>query len=249
MSVSAVTLYYSKQATVSQANLNQGNNAGSNGTNSNREGRVISGVPTLSQYTELPTGCEATTISMLLGWTGIQVTKEEVARTIPKEKVPVYQNGKYIGGNPNAGFVGDPFTGNGFGVLHLPVMEYLNQYLPNVATNLTGTSFENILWTVNSGRPVMVWITRNLAESYVSLTWNDEKGNRIQWRAPQHTVLLIGYSHTEVIVNDPETGGTTRYPRELFQKRWIEMGRQAVTVAVTNLDENVSSAKTGDLLK
>ncbi|MFC4769873.1 C39 family peptidase [Effusibacillus consociatus] len=192
--------------------------------------KKIEGVPAIPQYPELPAGCEATTITMILNWAGIRVNKEDIAKDIPKEPIPDYRNGKYIGGNPDAGFLGDPFSESGYGVFDKPVITILNQYLPGRALNLTGTSFEKILSTVESGAPVMVWITRHLKEPTVSDTWEDSNGKQIKWLSPQHTMLVVGYSQTEVMVNDPQTGATVSYPRDLFEKRWTQMGSHAVSV-------------------
>lgn len=230
LSSSLVVLYSVNESMKIQEPVNKEKRIGPNQSDTVDYQTKIQGVTAIKQYPELPTGCEATTIAMMLNWAGIDIRKEDVAKALPKEPIPTYQNGEYIGGNPNVGFLGDPFSENGYGVLHEPVLHLLNQYLPEKAMNLTGTSFEKILSTVDLGIPVMVWVTRNLKEPILSDTWRDPRGNNIRWFTPQHTMLLTGYSQNEVIANDPETGLTTRYPRNLFQKRWIQMGSQAVAI-------------------
>ncbi|MDR1449660.1 MAG: C39 family peptidase, partial [Propionibacteriaceae bacterium] len=62
-------------------------------------------VPYLSQLPELPTGCEATAIAMLLQYAGLDWSKLDVADALP------------VSGDPNRGFYGDPHSWNG-GVIY-----------------------------------------------------------------------------------------------------------------------------------
>jgi uncharacterized protein YvpB len=194
--------------------------------------KVIDHVPVIGQYPILPTGCEATALTMLLQWAGVQVSKEAVADALIKEPLPFEQEGRVVGGHPNRGFVGDPYTQESFGVFHEPIATALETFLPGRAADRTGVSFAELLATIDEGRPVVVWATIELKEPRVVQSWDDagDSGERIEWKSPQHALLLIGYEEATVVVNDPHTGGTERYPRDLFQARWEQMGRQAVTL-------------------
>lgn len=193
--------------------------------------KEIQGVPSIAQLPELPSGCEIAALTMLLNWAGASVDKAEVARAIPKGPVPAYRDGVMRGGNPNSVFIGDPFTSGGLGVYNQPIALLINKYLPGQAINVTGTDFKNVLKMVDNGQPVILWATIDMAEPKLYTSWYDEKGNKIDWMIPEHAFLLIGYSDTEVIVNDPYIGKRLYYPIDTFQARWEAMGRQAVSIS------------------
>lgn len=44
---------------------------------------------------------------------------------------------------------------------------------------------------------------------------------------------IIGYSETEIIVNDPYRGDKKYYPRSAFEADWEAMGSQAVAVSLS----------------
>lgn len=188
----------------------------------------IKNVPMIYQNPTLPTGCEIVSATMLLQWAGVPVSANDIANAIPKGALPHQSNGKLIGGNPNYEFVGNPYKQSGFGVFHKPIADCINQY--KTAYDLTGCSFEQILRVIDSNRPVVVWVTINMKEPRVNSVWYDTKGNKVVWKVPEHAVVLIGYTRTHVIVNDPLKGAGVKYNRADFEKYWVYMGRQAVTI-------------------
>jgi uncharacterized protein YvpB len=192
--------------------------------------KEIQNVPIIMQFPELPSGCEATAAAMLLNWAGVGVDKQDIAKAMPKGFLPVLNNGVVIGSNPNKVFIGDPFSNSGFGVYHKPVAALINNYLPGQSLDISGTSFQDLLKTIDSGRPVIVWGTVDMVPASLYMSWHDEKGNDVNWIKPEHTFLLIGYSNTQVIVNDPNSGKRQRYPIEAFRNCWESFGKQAVTV-------------------
>jgi uncharacterized protein YvpB len=194
--------------------------------------KIIGGVPVLYQYPVLPTGCEATALTMLLNWAGVEVEKEQVADSLVKEPNPFERDGKLVGGNPHRAFVGDPYDKASYGTFHEVIAKALDHYLPGKAWDVTGLSFEELLGHVEEGRPVVVWATIELKEPRPTDRWEDLDGSGtiIQWVSPEHCMTLVGYTKTCVVIHDPHTGKQELYPRELFRLRWEQMGRQAVTV-------------------
>ncbi|MGZ4112372.1 MAG: C39 family peptidase, partial [Tumebacillaceae bacterium] len=118
---------------------------------------IITDVPVIGQYPKLPTGCEATALTMLLQWAGVQVTKEDVADALVKEPLPFERDGRMIGGHPNRGFVGDPYTEESFGVFHEPIAAAVETFLPGRADDRSGMRFAELLALIDEGRPVVVW--------------------------------------------------------------------------------------------
>ncbi|MFD2169493.1 C39 family peptidase [Tumebacillus lipolyticus] len=191
---------------------------------------LIEGIPVIYQYPILPTGCEATALTMLLRFAGLEIENTEVAHALPKVPLPRQVEGKMAGGNPNKGFVGDPFTKESFGVFHAPIAKLLDHYLPGRAVDLSAGTIEELFEVLEGGRPVIVWATLRLQAGQVTDVWYDEAGTEVQWISPQHCMLMVGYDQEHVILNDPDTGNRELYPRDLFVKRWELLGRQAVTV-------------------
>jgi len=187
-------------------------------------------VPIINQRPELPTGCEAASAAMLLRWAGITVSKEELARSLPKGSTPYSRENKLYGGNPNSAFIGDPFTKGGYGVYHRPIADVINKYSPGNACDITGISFDRLLRVIDSGKPVIVWCTINNRPPRVSKIWYDSQGNEVIWKIPEHAVVLVGYTNSHVIVNDPWTGKIEYYPISTFKYNFEYMGSQAVTV-------------------
>lgn len=194
----------------------------------NTPGNPIKNVPMIYQNPTLPTGCEIVSAAMLLQWAGVKVSPKEIADAIPKGSLPYQSGSKLIGGNPDYEFVGDPYKKSGFGVFHKPIADCMNKY--KVARDLTGCSFDELLKVIDSNHPVVVWATINMKKPSINSVWYDTKGNKVVWKTPQHAMVLIGYTQSKIIVNDPLKGDHVQYSRSDFEKYWVYMGSQAVTV-------------------
>ena len=190
-------------------------------------------VPYLMQMPELPRGCEVTSLAILLLSQGIQTDKMELAERVKKDPTP-YQikNGQVFYGNPHAGFVGrmNSYSESGYGVYHEPIAELLNEYMPDMALDLTGCDFDDLLYYLALDIPVWVIINTTYAPLPKSafLTWNTDLGP-IQITYREHSVLLTGYDETYIYFNDPLTG-PSQASRLTFAEAWKQMGRQAVTI-------------------
>ncbi len=195
-------------------------------------------VPVIAQRPELPTGCEATTLAMLLNWAGINLSKTAVADLIPTSTLPFFMpNGSFVGPNPEVAFVGDPRETTGYGVYERPVLMVARALFPGRTLNLTGESFDTVLSYVKHGHPVMVWTTIGLLPPNVMAVWQDPSGNRVNWIAGEHSMLVVGVTEDSVIANDPWSGRQETYPRELFARRWRQMGSRGLTILSPDLYE------------
>lgn len=196
--------------------------------------QVLLDVPAVSQFPELPRGCEVTSLSMLLNFAGIHTNKMELADKVKKDPTPhSYTNGQVYFGNPNEGFVGDmySFQNSGFGVYHKPIAELAEKYLPGRVKDLTNSDFQELKTHLSDGRPVWVIINtsyRKLEEDQFQ-TWETPNGKvKITYR--EHSVLLTGYDLQYVYFNDPLTGGKNKKaPIKDFEESWVQMGSQAIT--------------------
>lgn len=187
----------------------------------------IKEVPLINQFPELPTGCEVASAAMLLNFYGINVSKETLAEQVSKAELPKVNKGRVEGKSPNDYFIGNPRDSKAFGAFNKPMFELINNY--KAAENITGCEFSQVIEQVKAGQPVMVWITRELAEVEYTTSWYvvDEV---FWWPKGEHTVVVTGVEENAVIVNDPYGGEEKRYSLEKFKRIWEAMGSQAIVV-------------------
>ncbi|MDF2668769.1 MAG: hypothetical protein K0R67_1075 [Paenibacillus sp.] len=192
---------------------------------------VLIDAPHVRQQPELPSGCEITSLTMLLQFAGIKKGKMELVPEMKKDTTPiVYSNtGIKTWGNPNVGFVGEiTAKGKGFGVFHGPIMELLHSYIPS-AVDLTGSSYEALEEQLAAGIPLVVWTTINYAVPAEWVEWHTTDGTKIVTTFMEHAVLLVGYDETNVYVNDPLGGKNRAIEKNRFIEVWEVMGKQALS--------------------
>ncbi|MDN3017558.1 C39 family peptidase [Paenibacillus sp. BSR1-1] len=185
-------------------------------------------VPLLNQMDKplLYNGCEVTSLAMILNYSGVNVTKNELAKNI--KTVPLtYRNGKK--GNPNAGFVGDMAHGPGLGVYNGPVYELAQKYAGDKAVNLTGSPFTDLLKKVSQGHPVWIITTTNFAPVSVFQTWDTPQG-KIDITFSEHSVVITGYDENYIYINDPYGTKNKKLDRDNFIKAWEKMEKQAIII-------------------
>ncbi|MEH7075106.1 C39 family peptidase [Neobacillus drentensis] len=194
----------------------------------------ILNVPIVKQMPELPRGCEVTSLTMLLKYTGIKANKMTLAKQVKKDPAKlVRKNGKIYFGHPNYGFVGNMYTFNkpGWGVFNKPIEALAEKYKPNRIKNLTGKPFETILSYVSAGHPVWIintsWFSR-VPNSYWQ-TWYTSHGTvRITYK--EHSVVITGYDSKYVYFNDPLDGTKNKKrPIKSFVEGWKQFGSQAIS--------------------
>lgn len=200
---------------------------------------VLLDEPTISQYPELPRGCEVTSLAMLLQSADIKVDKLTLAKKIKKNPTPYkVEKGKTYYGHPNEGFVGSMYTykERGLGVYHEPIRQLAESYLPGRIKDFTGSDFQEIKIHLSDNRPV--WVITNTryqklpADAFI--TWQTPKGE-IQVTYREHSVLLTGYDKEYIYFNDPLTGEKNKKaPLKDFEESWVQMGRQAITYLPNN---------------
>ncbi|SFI01720.1 Uncharacterized protein YvpB [Bacillus sp. 71mf] len=91
----------------------------------------------------LVSGCEITSVTMMLQYAGANVDKVQLAYEMP-----------YSSFDPNLGFVGNPF-GRGWTIYPPALMDLVRKYAGS-SINLTG---QDIKRQLDAGKPVVVWMT------------------------------------------------------------------------------------------
>lgn len=199
----------------------------------NSDEKVLLDAPIISQKPELKNGCEVTSLAMLLQYTGINVDKITLAQEIKKDKTPLEldkEGNIKTWGNPNDGFVGD-ITGEnkGFAVYPNPMIELMEQYMPERVVNLTNQPFDILIKSIDLKKPVIAWITVDfkLPDKYQEWKKNDQK---IKASLDEHAVLLTGYDKNNCYINNPYNGlKNQQVNKDTFKSIWSAMGSMAIS--------------------
>lgn len=185
-------------------------------------------VEPILQLPELPTGCEITSLATVLNYYGYDISKTQLA----DEYLECGEIGKT---DPNEKFIGSPYDEHSCGCFSNVIADVAKSFSEKNGCNfkvynLYGLSLDDLYKYVEDGKPVVTWSTIDLKETYRNITW-DVDGKEISWRANEHCMVLIGYDkdNDTCIVSDP-LQGIKEYPRDLFNQRYEELGKQAVVI-------------------
>lgn len=193
-------------------------------------------VPIVMQNPELPHGCEITSLTAVLNYYGMNVSKLEMADAyLPKQDFKMV-NGQRFGPNPAHAFAGNPRNKKyGMYVFAPPIVKAAEAVIADKqsdlrVTDMSGKSKEEILQLVKDGIPVVVWVTLDLSPPKTKKGWIYE-GETVQRNSyvNLHAVVLTGHLDSKVVVMDPLKGYVT-YNEDQFFKSYQELGTQAVAV-------------------
>lgn len=191
-------------------------------------------VKLISQYPELPRGCEVTSLSMLLNGQDINVDKMVLAKEVNKSNDKYIDvDGSQIIGNPNEGFVGNMYyLGKyGYGVYHRPINELFKKYSGDNTIDLSGYKFEDLLIFINEGSPIWVIINTTFEKldkkNYKIININ---GEDTIVTPKEHSVIITGYDEKNIYINDPlKKQKNIKVNKNDFKEAWEQMGSQAIT--------------------
>lgn len=183
-------------------------------------------IPFVSQYPELPTGCEITALTTVLNYLGYNVDKLTMADYY-------LDKGKMGEVSPYKAFVGNPRDEDSCGAFAPVLVNSATKYLKSQRSymnvyNITGAEYNELFDYVDDGHPVLVWETMYMKEPYESCTWNID-GENIMWLSREHAMVLIGYTQSTYIMADP-LRGICEYDKELVETRYKSMGKQAIVI-------------------
>lgn len=194
-------------------------------------------VPYKSQE-KYPTGCELVSTSMLLSYYGFEIEPMKLIEDGYIKSVPVERkNGKLYSGDPNEVFVGDPKKNTGYGCYSGAVKKCLEKYLQDEfydVYSLEGMELKDICSQyIDFDQPVIIWASLDMKplEEKKESTWIiEETGEEFRWLSNEHCMVLVGYDDEYFYIHDPQRGAYTPYKRSDVEKRFNEMGSQAVTI-------------------
>lgn len=176
----------------------------------------LGGFPTLRQ--EHPLTCEASTTSM---GTRARLSEAMLMARIGRNA------------DPNLGFRGNPDGRQGpdlrnYGVYPAPLVRALASY-GYASRALYDASDYGLTQWVRRGWPVVTWITYALRPERPR--WVIEHNHGFVLVPLEHTVLVVGFSQTGVIANDPWTGKQVSYRWGSFNRSWAYLGRMGLAIA------------------
>lgn len=196
----------------------------------NGEDVVILGVQNMLQKPDLPAGPEVTSLAIVLQYLGFSINKVTLADNYLTTAEPGTAS-------PFVAYLGDPAIANGSYGCYAPVIvEAANLYFEstargNRATDVSGSTLEELYGYIKGGTPVIVWATTNLTATKYTTKWEID-GETIQWRANEHCMVLMGYNKTKgtVIMADP-LRGIVEYSAEKFYTRYKEQYESALIIS------------------
>ena len=189
----------------------------------------ISNLECILQNPELPTGCEVTSLDIVLQYLGFNIDKCDLSDNyLPKCKIGT--------DTPYNAFLGNPRDSHSYGCYSQAIVSCCNDYFSQngiynyEAADISGLEFEELFKYVCNDTPVIVWGTTYMSEPYKSTTWNIN-GNNFTWKANEHCMVFYGFNLEEniVYISDPLVGNT-KYNLDVFKDRYNQMYKQAVII-------------------
>lgn len=181
-------------------------------------------VKVIYQYPDMPSGCEITSLTMVLNYMGIDVTNDYMADNY-------LDSSTY---NMFTSFVGSVYNDNSFGCYAPVIVNAANKFfadraLDYEAVNISNSTREQIVDILSDGRPVIIWNTEDMKSTYAKTYTID--GNSFEWMTNEHCVVLCGYNEQDntVEVADSIAGKVVRDADTFFQ-RYNDVLSQAVYI-------------------
>lgn len=191
--------------------------------------------PFISQLGKYPTGCESVTTVMALNHIGIDISVDKfIDSYLTKTGVPF---------DPNISFGGNPRYTSGYGCYAPVIKKALDKALSGqkyTAKQLYGVSLKNLCSNyIDKGIPVILWATMYMNTPYISSTWT-YNGKTINWIAPEHCLLLVGYDSSHYIFNGP----LTSQPQTYYSKSSVETAYKGLNYQAIVLEKKDTSTPT-----
>lgn len=193
-------------------------------------------VECILQNPELPTGCEATSGTMLLRAYGYQAEKMDVAEKMEKGKI-IDKDGRRYAGHPDDVFIGNPTSTHGFGAFPNVLAKAMQKVIDEQngahrAVPMYGKSQQEILEIVDKGIPLCIWSSQGNVEIQALTGWYLMKDGKyldeyFTWPSNEHVLVMTGYDDNSVFVCDPLKGERS-FPRESFFRHYEQVGSYAL---------------------
>lgn len=194
-------------------------------------------VPLVMQNPELPTGCEITSITMVVNFYGYDYDKITMTdKYLDKSDNFYYDNGQLFGPNPQKFFLGNPRSTSGYGLQCFSGtwVNTLNKVFEenkseHYAEDISGRSLEELESELQSA-PILISasIDMNPASPRVLFKDSETKEDVTTYRN-FHCVVLVGYDEDYYYINDP-LGTFSKLEKARLERAYTSTGQQAVIV-------------------
>ncbi len=204
-------------------------------------------VRNILQNPELPNGCEATALAVLLRYLGYPADKMDIAYVwLPRQDFIPLPGGQREGPSPEQAYPGNPGVLGGGYYCYPPVVAFgANAYLGQnggeySAMDISGANEQALLTLLDAGLPLMVWKTTDGEPPRIKpkSAWLLPTGEAYEPYANLHVVVLSGYDERYFYFCDPLLA-SSRMERQAFMHNYKATGKRAVAFART---QPVSSA-------
>lgn len=186
-------------------------------------------VNNIMQLPELPTGCEITSLTIVLNYLGFDVDKEYMASKYLEQAKPFESSFR-------DNFIGSPWDQHSYGCFSPVIVKSANHFLLDSDSSLkvydiSGSTMQELCAQVQSGNPVIVWASRLLDEKTTKTPIRLDNGTIDYWYSNEHCMVLIGYDLQKgtVTLCDPLEGIVER-DFNTFAARYEEFQRMGVII-------------------
>ncbi len=197
-------------------------------------GKRLIQIPTIHQFPEYPTGCESVAAVMALRYAGVNTSVANfIDNHLACSQKFYYADGIYYGPSPYEYFLGNPRSENSYGCMAPVIYNALVSIIGRKerVLDVTGQELSTLCDTyINSGVPVMVWVSIGMVPIKDGATWILPNGNSFTWPKNEHCMLLVGYDNTRYYFNDPYRGRVLSFDKSIVAQRYARMGKQALVI-------------------
>lgn len=180
---------------------------------------VSSHVRELLQLPEFPSGCEPTSLTIVLRAMGYDVDIEDMFEGY------VSLDATWT---DSTSFLGDPYEGGGCfpPVIANAANDFLSDHGSTAtAMDITGSTFDEVLAIADAGMPVILWTTMYQEEP----SFSGQEIGPYEWYTNEHCVVVYGSEGDEVLVSDP-LDGLVKRDRAYFSALFETCGSMAVVI-------------------
>lgn len=201
--------------------------------------KMLSNIKPIKQMPELPTGCEATGLTILINYYGYDASKIDIATKYMPSSPVYYSNGRLYGPDYNYTFAGNPTKdGLSYGCYIPCMMTTVNNYFESVGSpyrtkDLSGTELEDLFPYIAAETPVALIMTPELVTPRTGDTWYTPDGRAMTWQKGHHCMVLMGYDLEKNLVYcaDPMMiKGVVSWDIDQFRSIYNQKGKHAMIV-------------------
>lgn len=194
-------------------------------------------VPLIMQNPELPTGCEITSVTMVVNFYGYDYDKITMTdKYLDKSNNFYYENGQLFGPNPQKFFLGNPRSTSGYGLQCFSGtwVNSLNKVFEenkseHYVEDISGNSLKELESELQKG-PILISASIDMNPATPRVLFKDfETKEDITTYRNFHCVVLVGYDENYYYINDP-LGTFSKLEKARLERAYTSTGQQAVIV-------------------